>query len=119
MTCTYEHVSKFLSGEFDTLIVPAADVRPDAAFEQPRSHLQQLDAEEDKDDTAGSYAELMEALAQKVRSTTPHPHFPYPYPYPYPYSYPYSCPRGPKPMPFDCGSARTFRGSPVSRGKRR
>jgi hypothetical protein len=54
-------------GEFDTLIVPAADVRPDAAFEQPRTHLQQLDAEEDKDDTAGSYAELMAALAQKAK----------------------------------------------------
>ena len=55
------------------LIVPAADVRPDAAFEQPRTHLQQLDAEEDKDDTAGSYAELMAKLAQKVHSTPPPP----------------------------------------------
>ena len=55
------------------MLVPHADVRPDAAFEQPRTHLQQLDAEEDKDDTAGSYAELMAALAQKVHSTPP-PH---------------------------------------------
>ena len=56
------------------MLVPHADVRPDAAFEQPRTHLQQLDAEEDKDDTAGSYAELMAALAQKVHSTPPPQH---------------------------------------------
>ena len=62
--------------------------------------MQQLDAEEDKDDTAGSYAELMAALAQKVRSTAPHPHFPYPYPYPYSYPYPTPNPnRKPKPNP--------------------
>ena len=48
------------------LHVPPADVRPDAAFEQPRTNLQQIDAEEDKDDTAGSYTELMAELGQKV-----------------------------------------------------
>ena len=48
------------------LHVPPADVRPDAAFEQPRTNLQQIDAEEDKDDTAGVYTELMAELGQKV-----------------------------------------------------
>ena len=92
------------------LIVPAADVRPDAAFEQPRTHLQQLDAEEDKDDTAGSYAELMAELAQKVHSTPPSPalaqHSP---------STP--APRCPKPRPFDYRFAWTLRGSRVHRSR--
>ena len=72
------------------MLVPHADVRPDAAFEQPRTHLQQLDAEEDKDDTAGSYAELMAALAQKVHSTPP----------PHPSTPSTPAPRGLKPTPF-------------------
>ena len=84
------------------MLVPHADVRPDAAFEQPRTHLQQLDAEEDKDDTAGSYAELMAALAQKVHSTPP-PHptpTPTPTPHPHPSTPSTPAPRGLKPTPF-------------------